>query len=171
VTVDEAFRILGLSPGASKEDIQSCFVELARDRHPDTPTGSETAMTELVEARDVAVASLQSNALVAVKDLVAASAGLALDRRDREQRANRAVKQLVRVQTSRHKRLRRNAAVLGGAAGGLAAIAQVFEATTAVSDTVSATATLVALAYRLAAGAAAWLFHERAQRIETQSRT
>jgi curved DNA-binding protein CbpA len=48
----EAYQILGLQPGASREDIQSAYRRLIQRVHPDHG-GSSYLATRLNQARDV----------------------------------------------------------------------------------------------------------------------
>ncbi len=49
---DEAFAVLGLSPGVSEEEIQSAYRRLMRGAHPDSG-GSDWLAARINEARDV----------------------------------------------------------------------------------------------------------------------
>ena len=50
----DPFAILGLRPGASREDVQAKFRTLAKDRHPDAG-GSDEEFQALQRARDEAL--------------------------------------------------------------------------------------------------------------------
>lgn len=45
--LDKAYEVLQLSPNASREVIDASFKILAKQRHPDKPTGSDVLMSEL----------------------------------------------------------------------------------------------------------------------------
>lgn len=49
--VQEAFRILGLSPDASHEEVRAAYREALREKHPDKG-GSREEFHELQEAKD-----------------------------------------------------------------------------------------------------------------------
>lgn len=53
MTVDEARRLLGVTPGASEEEINKAYRQLALKAHPDRPGGEEQAMVQLNVARDL----------------------------------------------------------------------------------------------------------------------
>lgn len=46
--------VLGVTPTASRVDIEAAYRRLAQDRHPDKPGGSEAMMADLNRARDEA---------------------------------------------------------------------------------------------------------------------
>lgn len=56
MTVDEAFRLLGLPSTASNEEIRSSFRRLSKEAHPDLHRGDEATFKDLSEARDQALA-------------------------------------------------------------------------------------------------------------------
>lgn len=47
------YKVLGISVGASKEQIRRAFLEKAKELHPDVQTGSEERFKELVKAYQV----------------------------------------------------------------------------------------------------------------------
>jgi hypothetical protein len=55
----DAFRTLGLEPGADASTINRAFKNLARSAHPDRAGGSEAVMKNLLEAREVALGRSQ----------------------------------------------------------------------------------------------------------------
>ncbi len=54
-----AFRVLGVSPGASKQTIKKAFRRLAQSAHPDV-SGNAEAFVRLKDAYDLAYSSAQS---------------------------------------------------------------------------------------------------------------
>lgn len=53
-------EILGLSPGATADEVKEAFRRLSVDAHPDKPTGSQAAMARLTSARDRALKQISS---------------------------------------------------------------------------------------------------------------
>lgn len=50
--MEQHYRELGLSPGASEEEIKQAFNQAAQERHPDRPGGSEEAFIKARAAKD-----------------------------------------------------------------------------------------------------------------------
>lgn len=58
---DDPWPVLGLDPEtATEETVRGRYRELAKERHPDQPGGSEAAMAALTEARDRALREVKS---------------------------------------------------------------------------------------------------------------
>ncbi|MGB0935119.1 MAG: DnaJ domain-containing protein [Alphaproteobacteria bacterium] len=57
MTLDQAYEILGLKPGASKEDVIAAYHKLMKKNHPDTG-GSTYIARQLTDAKDLILASL-----------------------------------------------------------------------------------------------------------------
>jgi hypothetical protein len=61
----EAWRLLGLEPGSSEDQVRAAYRDKARFRHPDHHPGRDEApyaelMRQLADAREVAVAATRS---------------------------------------------------------------------------------------------------------------
>lgn len=67
MTRDEALQFLGLPDGASPEQIQARFRELALQLHPDRG-GNANAVAQLYIARDIALGQSGALALMPVDD-------------------------------------------------------------------------------------------------------
>lgn len=59
-TTKSPWEILEISPESTEAQIMDAWRKLARDRHPDKPEGSEHAMRELNEAKDLALSTLKN---------------------------------------------------------------------------------------------------------------
>jgi len=111
MTRDEAIQILGVPHSATPDEIQDRFRELARAQHPDTG-GTSDEMSELLEARRIALSAATSSALVpldAVKELVRAVSSAALVREQRREDTQRVIREIRRHHTSRLRRAKNSA--------------------------------------------------------------
>lgn len=50
MSVEEAYRVLGLDPGADTTDVKQAYREKVKSVHPDTATGDEEAFKRVTQA-------------------------------------------------------------------------------------------------------------------------
>jgi hypothetical protein len=123
VTEEEALRHLGLEAGATRSEIQAAFRRRAKAAHPDS-SGSDVDMSRLNEAKDVALGIAERAELIpisAVNELIRSQERSMIrveGRAERRERAQRAVQNLVRHETNRVTRRKREAQAVGWLAGG-----------------------------------------------------
>lgn len=130
MTTDDALRILGLSPGATREQAEAAFLSRIKMAHSDTG-GSDDEARQLIEARDALTAPKQSGMIPvdSVRDLLAIVREERRDQqREREQErkydesraeSKRVSNNIVITHTRRYRELRRRAAFLGSFAFGI----------------------------------------------------
>jgi len=133
MTLPEAFKTLGLDPGASAADAQRAFRTLAAQAHPDGGASAEAAgelIAKLDEARNVILAADgQLPALGAVTDLVLAQTQV-LERWEKRQeasaRADAMERTMIQRETSGLLLRKRQAQQAVAICGGLAALSAFF---------------------------------------------
>ena len=108
-----AASILGLSPDASKEEIDERFRDLAKQTHPDLG-GSEVSMSTLLEARDAMLDARRQESLPVPKDLELAIRTISVDARDQRiiENATREVRESVKRKATGKSRRWRNIALV-----------------------------------------------------------
>jgi hypothetical protein len=124
VTIDEAFQILCLKPGALPDQIEEAYIRLSPKAHPDTG-GSDEAFILLTKARDTAMGTPPSSAMIPVETVRDLIALVREDRKDQERKqeqerkreearieSRRVSTSIVMTQTRKYRELRRQAAVL-----------------------------------------------------------
>ena len=115
MTDEEAYQLLGLMPGASDEAVLERFREVALEHHPDQG-GDHSNMASILAARDQLLRRAPSTALVPAsmaKELVTAAVMAALAPRRREEVAERQFERIIRLGTSRLRRLKRQSSCRG----------------------------------------------------------
>jgi hypothetical protein len=122
---DEALGVLGLSPGASRAEIEAAFRGAMKVAHPDSgPDSDEAAARRLNEAREKALEALQpSTALVPVevRDLVRA-ATYGQSQVAKANAADKAVRQVVLHHIGELAQIRRRRTAAAALSGGIAAV-------------------------------------------------
>src|SRR6266568_4475504 len=166
---EQALRRLGLRAGASEEEIEARFRELAKADHPDTG-GSDSAMAELNEAREIALRAAR-RALVPValvKDLIGASTQIVLAREERKQATQATIASIIRHNAGRFKRYRRTAGMFAFLSGVGAAFSGGLIETPVISLFRPLSDLLFAILGFAAAylGMLAWLYWSAAEHIE-----
>ena len=108
-----AASILGLSPDASKEEIDERFRDLAKQTHPDLG-GSGVSMSTLLEARDAMLDARRQESLPVSKDLELAIRTISVDARDQRiiENATREVRESVKREATGKSRRWRNIALV-----------------------------------------------------------
>ncbi len=131
LTIDEALGVLGLQPGATKDQIDAAYIELSPSAHPDTG-GSTEAFIRLTEARDTALGSRIQSSMVPV-DLIRVILSAGQEERQSHQRereqerkqeaakaeSKRVTSNIVMSSTRKYRELRRRAALFGSISLGL----------------------------------------------------
>lgn len=112
---EEAFRKLGLPSNASRDEINSTFRERAQISHPDKG-GDNNEMSELLEARDAALCSVESG-LVSVSELnkiTDALTGIGIQNQQIQSHKN-LMNQIINERTHRNKFIKRLSLFTGSA--------------------------------------------------------
>ena len=112
----EAYKLLGLEIGATKDEIEKNFRNLAHKTHPDHG-GTDESMTALNEARFIALQILEQPTTPALVQAVQAAIAVVSARQERQQhlelRAAKTQEQFRFQSTNRLRRYRQIATILG----------------------------------------------------------
>ena len=115
--IKEAYKLLNLDIGATKDEIEKSFRNLAQKAHPDRPGGSDEAMTALNEARSTALQYLTQPTAPALMETIQAVVALVSTRQEKQQqcelRAAKTQEQFRFQSTNKLRRYRQIATVLG----------------------------------------------------------
>jgi hypothetical protein len=166
-TLSEAFKLLGLTPGATSEEIHARFRALAANAHPDAPGGDTDAFVRLEAAKRVALGSTSTGLvpLDQVTELVRVATGNLERSQEQRRRADEAAKfaaGLVRAHTSKLKRIRRNAGLAAALSAALALGLQYVKQKAGIDPLIADEFSLVAVPFLVFSSVVAWLGHERA---------
>jgi hypothetical protein len=130
VEVSQAYKTLGLSSGATREEIRDAYVKRAREVHSDSGTGDDAEMARLNDAY-ATVQRLVSSSTELVPVSAAAALIRALEPRalvaERERASERVVKQLISHQVTPLKAATRQRATIALVTGGLTVVGAVFK--------------------------------------------
>lgn len=169
---DRAFAVLDLTRSATEAEIDSAYREKARGAHPDAEGGSDAAMKELNEARDVALAIARERSLVVIASAITAPLTAQMARTEVREQANQLVHGVTEIHVGRVKAVRRWALLLTAGSGAYAVLftnllsyvsTQIRDPTLAPSPGLEGT---VALALTVAFGAISALLTTTATALE-----
>jgi len=168
-----AFRILELLPSSSPDEIDLAYRRLARHRHPDAG-GSEAAMAELNEAREVALTSKsRTTALVTletIRDIVVASNQELAQRQELRAETAQIVERLKERATNRLRRYKDLSALFGGISAAALFLGKDLPAqyirSLPLDERMAGIMSFMALSIAIYAGVTFWFLSDRIRRTE-----